>query len=282
MLACCKAKYILPGLIGLLTLLAFRALDLVQEFRPAVYDILPNNATELYAIVVPPAYSGDGDAQREPLLPVLGLLKSSDSFYEATKAAADSFVNNVSTTSVSFPIECSFQLYKVDEPPDPNDMWTARGILIHAENYAQAKELTDEFQANLEVPIQVIRFGPGAYVHGNHPLVPAGFLDLFIFGFFEAYWVESLITLHWETFDYQDKFVVMRIELVSQNAKEDILERQHVVMKADSLDVYEKIYPELPEDDNSQGQPDNQQYLEDERKPTKTRMLEGDAIYDEL
>ena len=262
---CCQVKYVVPILVGMTAMVAFYVLDLLHDFEPILSDVLPtnNNATELYAIIVPAGLSHDYEAQRAPLDLVLDQLEHNEALSEAALQAGELFVSNSTSTtttittnnkrkkatthfiSVAWPIECSFQLYKVDVAPEPDDMWTARGILVQTNTFAETKQLVADLQqlpSLRHVPLQAIRFGPGPFVHGNHPVTTTA-ADSWIFGFLMTYWVESLISMHWETFDYQDKFVVMRLEVMALNVKEQTVFREYIIMKPDSLDVYELIYP---------------------------------------
>lgn len=235
----CQAKFALPALIALAAIFVYYALNLFQEFEPIVSDTLPNQETELYFIMVPPAYSGDLEAQLEPLDRLMEYYENSKTFQEATLAAAETFVTN-ETISVASPIECSIQLYKVDTPPDPEDMWTARGVLVQMANFSETQRLAMELQSGgLDVPIQAVRFGPGPFVIGNHSIVE----ESYIFGLFTVYWVESLIDLHWEYFGDQAKYVVLRLIVMAQNYRGEITQREHVIMKSDSLDTYEATHP---------------------------------------
>ena len=185
-------------------------------------------------------------------------------FYDMTVDAAETFAMNASdtTTAIASPIQCSFQLYHLlydDEngqplPPDENDMWTARGVLVHAADFAQVQQIVQELNNNDEQhtttafpPLQAINFGPGPFAHGSHPIVS----DSIVVSLLEAYWVEMLIGMHWDTFGEQDKFVVLRVEVVTESTLTDptaegpevVGMHQHIIMKSDSLDTYEVIYP---------------------------------------
>jgi len=314
-----------PLLIFLVSMATLYGIEWISEFQPAITDLLPNNQTTLYAIIVPAGLSWDPEEQMRPLAYVLdtiyyghavsmlnnnnneyfpaadgaaaaattagGVLEgdfglegdsrsyqppsgSDDDdtptpeafqrFQDAALAAAESFQVNHTEVSVASPVLCSFQLYHVHQdgtPPDENDMWTARGVLVQAENHKEAQQLTKDLieahesslatsgkDANPFPPLRAISFGPGPFAHGNHPLG-----DSLVMRIMEAYWVDSLIGLHWGNFGEQEKFVVMRIELMTTRGDNAPIQmRQHVVMKPDSLDIYEVIYPKRENEDGTE------------------------------
>ena len=183
-------------------------------------------------------------------------------FYDMTLAAAETFAMNASdtTTTIASPIQCSFQLYHLlydsegqPLPPEEHDMWTARGVLVHAPEFADVQHVVQEMNnmgdqhTTAFPPLQAINFGPGPFAHGSHPIVS----DSIVVSVLETYWVETLISVHWDTFGEQDKFVVLRLEVVTESTMSDptaegpdiVAMYQHIIMKSDSLDTYELIYP---------------------------------------
>ena len=50
------------------------------------------------------------------------------------------------------------QLYRVDQPPTPDDMWTARGVLVKMDNFTETRRLTMELGGGLDFPLQAVKF----------------------------------------------------------------------------------------------------------------------------
>eukprot|EP00797_Seminavis_robusta_P029692 Sro601_g173520.1 n/a (265) ;mRNA; r:26523-27317 len=254
-----QAKYFLPCLVALSGIGIYYALGIFREFQPIISDTLAATQQECFFIIAtPPAYTGDFEAQMAPMdLLLQRNMDTSRPLQNAALAAAEMFVDEDmdgnGAVSVASPVECSLQLYHIEEePPRPDDMWTARGVLVKTSSFQETQQLTQELQTTLphNLTLQAINFGPGPFVAANHSIVEGQ--ASFFLSFLVTEWVEALIAMHQQVFDFQDKFVVLRVMVMSKNAQDHVTLKEHVIMKPDSLDVYEQIHPGDHKDSNPQ------------------------------